>query len=119
MHGNGPWWETLEEAGITLLITREYEHLLLGMSVNEASEPEISMMRLPHPSGLTVDRSRGIVHVAATRNPNQIFDLVPSQGLMERQDIEGAPDQPNVLLPIRTRFFPRMLVHSRSGHDRR
>lgn len=105
----GRWWETLNESGITLLITREYEHLLLAMCVNEQSEPSISMMRLPHPSGLTVDRSRGIVHVAATRNPNQIFDLVPCQGFMQRQDVEEVPDPVNVLLPIRTRLVPGCL----------
>jgi uncharacterized protein (TIGR03032 family) len=105
----GRWWETLEESGITLLITREYEHLLLAMCVNDAAEPVVSMMRLPHPSGLTIDRTRGIVHVAATRNPNQIFDLVPSQGCMQRLDMEGEPDRANVLLPIRTRFLPGCL----------
>jgi uncharacterized protein (TIGR03032 family) len=79
------------------------------MCVNDAAEPVVSMMRLPHPSGLTIDRTRGIVHVAATRNPNQIFDLVPSQGCMQRLDMEGEPDRANVLLPIRTRFLPGCL----------
>jgi len=105
----GRWWQTLEESGITLLITREYEHLLLAMCVNEASQPSVSMMRMPHPSGLTVDRSRGIVHVAATRNPNQIFDLVPSQGFIQRLDVRGEPRPDSVLLPIRTRFLPGCL----------
>ncbi len=105
----GQWWQTLEELGITLLITREYEHLLLAMSVNEASQPSVSMMRMPHPSGLTVDRLRGIVHVASTRNPNQVFDLVPSQGLMERLDTRVEPSQDTPLLPIRTRFLPGCL----------
>src|SRR5947207_1317760 len=29
----GDWWETLERAGLTLLVTREYEHLVMALSV--------------------------------------------------------------------------------------
>ncbi|MFH1114527.1 MAG: DUF4915 domain-containing protein [Pseudomonadota bacterium] len=106
----GQWWETLEESGITLLVTREYEHLVLAMCVDEASQPSVSMMRMPHPSGLTVDRVRGVVHVASTRNPNQIFDLMPARGLMERLDVPGGETSAeSVLLPIRTRFLPGCL----------
>ncbi|MDQ7784128.1 MAG: DUF4915 domain-containing protein [Desulfomonilaceae bacterium] len=109
---NGRWWRILEESGITLLVTREYEHLLLALCVDEASRPSVTMMRMPHPSGLTVDRSRGVVHVASTRNPNQIFDLVPSRGVMQRLDVRGEPFLDSVLLPMRTRFLPGCLyVH--------
>ena len=30
---SGAWWDTLERLGVTLLITREYEHLLMALSV--------------------------------------------------------------------------------------
>ena len=29
----GAWWDTLDSAGITLLVTREYEHLVIALSV--------------------------------------------------------------------------------------
>ena len=54
----GKWWETLLDLDITLLVTREYEHLLLCMSVDHATGPVTSLMRLPHPSGLAVDREQ-------------------------------------------------------------
>ncbi|MGB2710920.1 MAG: hypothetical protein WBC33_05330, partial [Conexibacter sp.] len=42
----GPWWELLERAAITLLVTREYEHLALALSVADG-RPATSFMRLP------------------------------------------------------------------------
>ena len=30
---SGSWWECLEAAGLTLIITREYEHLVIALSV--------------------------------------------------------------------------------------
>ena len=33
----GQWWSTLGDSGITLLVTREYEHLLLGMHVHDST----------------------------------------------------------------------------------
>lgn len=101
----GAWWETLARAGITLLLTREYEHLLMAVSVREGT-PATSFMRLPHPSGLTVDRVRGIVHVASTRNPNQIYDLAPARALLPRGDVPVAELEGHPLLPIRSRFLP-------------
>lgn len=106
---SGKWWETLDDLAITLLVSREYEHLLLSMTVDRQSGPLIRMMRMPHPSGLAVDRVRGVVHVACTRNPNQIFDLVPSQGLIPRLDVEEMRLDEKPLVPVRTRFLPGCL----------
>jgi uncharacterized protein (TIGR03032 family) len=92
----GAWWDLLDELGITLLVTREYEHLVLA--VGEARRT--TFMPLPHPSGIAVDRERGVVHLASTRNPNQVYDLAPVEA-------EGRP-----LLPVRSRFYPGSLyVH--------
>jgi uncharacterized protein (TIGR03032 family) len=104
----GAWWQTLAQANVTLLVTREYEHLVMALSVDEAG-PRISYMPLPHPSGLAVDRQRGVVHVASTRNPNQIYDLAPVTGVLPRGDIPSAapPDQP--LVPLSSRFLPGSL----------
>src|SRR5437660_874121 len=40
----GAWWEILAELGITLLVTREYEHLMMAIRAKV-----ITYMRLPHP----------------------------------------------------------------------
>jgi len=64
------WKETLRRLGVTLLVTREYEHLLLALGPKETT-----WLPLPHPSGLAADRGRGTVHVACTRNPNLLMEL--------------------------------------------
>jgi len=95
----GAWWELLDELAVTLLVTREYEHLVMALA-SERGSGRASFMRLPHPSGLAIDRERGVVHLASTRNPNQIYDLVPVEG-------EGRP-----LLPLSSRLLPGSLyVH--------
>src|SRR5262249_55445714 len=37
---HGAWWETLAASGITLLITREYEHLVMAV---RSGEPEAAI----------------------------------------------------------------------------
>jgi uncharacterized protein (TIGR03032 family) len=107
----GSWWEILAGQGITLLVTREYEHLLVALSAHTA--PTESYMRMPHPSGLVADRKRGIVHVASTRNPNQVYDLAPVTGLINRKDRipDGNGDllESRPLIPVRSRFLPGCL----------
>ncbi|AFM22892.1 DUF4915 domain-containing protein [Desulfomonile tiedjei] len=109
---NGRWWEVLGELGITLFVSREYEHLLLALRMDDETGPDISMMRLPHPSGIAVNRESGVVHVAATRNPNQIFDLMPVQGRIPRLDVETDLTENRFLVPVQSRFLPGCLyVH--------
>ena len=103
----GGWWEALAECGITLLVTREYEHLIMALCSRPAGG-RISYMTLPHPSGLAVDRARMVVHIASTRNPNQVFDLKPVAGLRERLDV-NTTEAGNELIPIRSRFYPGCL----------
>jgi uncharacterized protein (TIGR03032 family) len=105
----GQWWSTLSDSAVTLLVTREYEHLLLSMHVSDSSGPTVSMMRMPHPSGLAIDHAQGVVHVASTRNPNQIFDLMPLDGLVPRLDVDEVSLSDKPLLPVRTRFYPGCL----------
>jgi uncharacterized protein (TIGR03032 family) len=102
---SGPWWELLEAAGTTLLVTREYEHLVLALGA-AGGVPRVSLLRLPHPSGIAVDAARGEVHIASTRNPNAIYTLRPAAGLLPRADLEQphAPGRP--LLPVAARFLP-------------
>ena len=111
----GSWWECLESAGVTLLVTREYEHLVIALSVVRG-RPLVSYLPLPHPSGLAVDRRNNVVHVASTRNPNQIYDLAPVSETLPRFDMHRSvrlqPDQQRIrstLMPVQARMFPGSL----------
>lgn len=105
-HTVGDWWDVIRGLDTVLLVSREYEHLLLAVGIGADSEPEVTMMRVPHPSGIAVDYRKKTVHVAATRNPNQIYDLMPVDGLMARLDVNTSPLKGKPLFPVRTRFLP-------------
>lgn len=104
----GAWWETLETARVTLLVTREYEHLVMALAVLDG-KPHVTYLPLPHPSGLAVDRKRNVVHVASTRNPNQIYDFEPVTGVTPRADMRIEPPTGRPLVPVRSRFYPGSL----------
>lgn len=104
----GDWWNLLESCGITLLVTREYEHLVIAINAN-AGKPAVTYQRLPHPSGLAIDRDRGIVHIASTRNPNQIYEFAPVTGIMPRLDVKLEERSDRPLVPVRSHFFPGCL----------
>ncbi|MEW5868244.1 MAG: DUF4915 domain-containing protein [Chloroflexota bacterium] len=104
----GAWWEVLESTGVTLLVTREYEHLAVAIHV-QAGKPSLTYMSVPHPSGLAIDTQRQVVYLASTRNPNQIYELAPVSGQMPRLDVRTQPLPPEIarpLLPVRSRFLP-------------
>jgi uncharacterized protein (TIGR03032 family) len=100
----GEWWDILRECGITLIVTREYEHLIMAIQAGG----RVSYLSLPHPSGLVVDRQQHLVYVASTRNPNQVFDLAPVSGIKKRLDAKSTESE-NELIPIRSRFYPGCL----------
>lgn len=106
---HGPFWELLDEAGIRLLVSREYEHLLMALS-GRGGRREITYLPVPHPSGVAFDAARGMVHVASTRNPNQVLELEPvaSPGWRHTDgQIGGGP-----LIPVRTAVLPgRLYLH--------
>jgi len=101
----GAFWATLADAGVTLLVTREYEHLLLALHAGR-TEPVVSYLPLPHPSGIAVDRKRGVVHVASTRNPNQVHDLAPAVAAPPDVGARAARLVERPLVPVRTRHLP-------------
>lgn len=68
------WWNWFLPLGLTLLVTREYEHLVMAFSGVDG-RPRISYFPVPHPSGMVVDRDAARVYLASTRNPNQIYTL--------------------------------------------
>jgi uncharacterized protein (TIGR03032 family) len=82
----------LAKLGITLLITREYENMAIALCISNKRLVQ-SFMPLPHPSGITVDRKRNLVYIAATRNPNQLIEFRPTEGN-------------KVLFPVRTKYYP-------------
>jgi uncharacterized protein (TIGR03032 family) len=98
--------QTLEELGVTLLVTREYEHLVVALGARDGALTT-SCLRVPHPSGLVVDRTRDVVHVACTRNPNQLLELRPAAGWFDRSDRFGDVDPGGGgLVPSRLRYLP-------------
>ena len=105
----GRFWETLEKLGVTLLIGREYEHLVLALSA-ECEKPRITYLPLPHPSGIVVDRGKGRVHIASTRNPNQIFTF-GMVGLGDpRTDTKPVSKYfQKSLIPLFSHFYPGSL----------
>lgn len=102
----GPWWDLLEEQGITLLVTREYEHFALALGAPDG-RPVISYLPIPHPSGMAVDRVSGTVSLASTRNPNQVVELRPAA-----TGAAGAPAVHAPLVPTSARWYAgRLYLH--------
>jgi uncharacterized protein (TIGR03032 family) len=102
----GNWWDLLDEMGVTLIVTREYEHLAVSLRC-ERGRPQIAYARIPHPSGIAVDRRRHTVSIASTRNPNQIVEWGPAADQAGAGGGVGGP-----LLPRRSWFFPgRLYLH--------
>jgi uncharacterized protein (TIGR03032 family) len=98
----GGFWGEIERLGVVVLVSREYEHFLLAVSVRDGT-PVTTYLALPHPSGIAVDAERGRVVVACTRNPNQLVELgfVREPGCQER-----------VLIPRTATFHPgRLYLH--------
>lgn len=101
----GSWWSALAATGVTLIVSREYEHLLLAVSA--VARPRISYLRIPHPSGIAFDAVGGRLYVASTRNPNQIVELAPASGTIPRLDAPAPPKRPaRPLVPTRSWYLP-------------
>ena len=105
----GDWWGALERSGQTLLVSREYEHLVLALTTT-AGRPRVSYLHLPHPSGIAVRNRQGWVSIASTRNPNQIFDFAPCDPAAFPVSSRDLP--PGLLLPVRSMYLPgRLYLH--------
>jgi uncharacterized protein (TIGR03032 family) len=101
----GPFWDLLDELEVTLIVTREYEHLVAAMTV-ERGRRRVSYLPLPHPNGLAYDRKHGTLFVASTRNPNMIYELAPASAVT-RGTMDPRFDR--ILLPVRARYLPGSL----------
>lgn len=103
----GAFWELLDQLNITLVVGREYEHLLMALSVQKG-KPHVSFQPLPHPGGIAVDTKGGRMVVASTRNPNQLFTFKPVSGFLKRKDIDP-PGGAGALVPVSTATYPGSL----------
>jgi uncharacterized protein (TIGR03032 family) len=123
----GRFWDIVEETGQTLIVTREYEHLVVALSV-ENGRPRVSYLHLPHPNGLAVDRRKRELFIASTRNPNMVYAFAPCDGEWsgfrnrKRKQPHGRPslhpvayapgstaDNVGLLLPLRAQYLPGCL----------
>jgi uncharacterized protein (TIGR03032 family) len=104
---SGNFFSILEALQITLLITREYEHLVMAITTSSHG-PEFSYIPLPHPSGLAIDRKREVVYIASTRNPNIVFDFMPTKRTLPRLDVKSDQQLESYrkpLMPYRSRYL--------------
>ena len=104
----GRFWDALEAASGTLIVTREYEHLVVALCATKGRK-RLSYLRLPHPSGLAVDPRKRRLFVASTRNPNMVFEFAPGRGLVKREDAHDVGVPADALLPVACRYLPGCL----------
>jgi uncharacterized protein (TIGR03032 family) len=99
--------ELLSNLNISLILSREYEHLLVGLSAQDGRLRQ-SHQVIPHPTGLAVSPDKESLFVASTRNPNQIWEFKPCLGHLSRKKspFDVPTDSFRSLLPFRTRFLP-------------
>jgi uncharacterized protein (TIGR03032 family) len=102
------WWSVLEQLGVTVLVTREYEHLVLALCVSQG-RPRISFFPMPHPSGMVVDRKSRKLHLASTRNPNQVYAFKPLSSLLDRTDVRLPANPAAPLMPVTASYYPGSL----------
>jgi uncharacterized protein (TIGR03032 family) len=102
------WSSLLEQLNVCLIVSREYENFLVALSPADTGACKQTHLPLPHPSGIAYDPESRCLHVACTRNPNQIVTLRPAVATQPhwRSDVCVA-DQP--LLPTKTVFYPGCL----------
>jgi uncharacterized protein (TIGR03032 family) len=110
MEAHGDWWGLIDRLDACIVVSREYEHLLLALTMAPEG-PRQSYMSIPHPSGMAFDADTERLHVASTRNPNQIYVLAPTlsvTGTDGRRTCGGD----RLLVPLSTSFLPgRLYLH--------
>ncbi len=110
----GDFVQLLHNLDITLIVTREYEHLLVAIGSN-GKKLKISYLPMPHPSGIAWDKAKHTLYVASTRNPNQIIEFGVTDGLLDRKDLTSKQNPTKTLTPLRTRILPGSLyIHDLS-----
>ena len=100
----GSFLQVLEKLKITLLVTREYEHLVLALNAKKGSLRQ-SFLHLPHPNGIAVNRKTNKVYIASTRSPNKIIELCAANKLMDRAGYDKKKTSENYLTPSRVKYY--------------
>lgn len=107
----GNFWSLLDELGMSLAVSREYEHFILLLSAPRGT-PRQSPLPLPHPSGIAYDAKRRELIVSSTRTPNIIFWLK----LLSADDLARdilptgfAPPDGSLFMPYRSSLLPGSL----------
>ncbi len=101
---NKTFLELLEKLKVTLLVTREYEHLILALYVVNGKLRQ-SFLHLPHPNGIAVNHNTQKVYVASTRNPNKIVELSVVKNLMDRSGYNRKHNGENYLTISREKYY--------------
>lgn len=107
----GAWWDILEELGATVVVSREYEHLLMAYSA-KGSDRQTSFQPLAHPSGLAFCADTDSLYAASTRNPNQVvrFGVSGAPAIPSAEDHEVFARRP--LMPVNAQYYPgRLYLH--------
>jgi len=71
--------------------------------------PKLTFLPVPHPSGLVADREKHQVHLASTRNPNQVYTLKPVTSHIERSDMQSSAPSGQRLSAVSSAFYPGCL----------
>jgi len=107
----GSFWGVLDQLGISLAVSREYEHFIVLLSAANGI-PRQSPLPLPHPSGLCYDPMRRELIVSSTRTPNLVFWmrlLQPEDFACETIPPGALEAQDDLFLPYRSVMLPGSL----------
>jgi uncharacterized protein (TIGR03032 family) len=94
----------LRKHKVSLLLSREYEHLLLILNAEQGKLAQ-SFFPLAHPSGIAVHPSGKQFYVASTRNPNRIVEFSLVTNAYQRTGVFSA-ELNGKWLPTRSKFYP-------------
>ena len=104
----GPWWDLLRQLGVSLAVSREYEHFILFLGCDQRG-PRATALEIPHPSGMAYDEVRDELLVSSTRTPHQLlFFKAVREADFESEIIPGDFERPQgtVYFPHRSLFLP-------------
>lgn len=102
--GSDSFIRLLKKHKISLLISREYEHLLLLLTAEQGKLMQ-TFFPIPHPSGIAVHPSGNQFYVASTRNPNRIVEFSLVSNALQRAGASSAALNAK-WLPTRSKFYP-------------
>jgi uncharacterized protein (TIGR03032 family) len=112
----GGFFDLLAAQNFSLLVSREYEHLLLALDGGPEG-PHQSPFPLPHPSGFCFDPASRELVVSSTRTPNILIWFTPFEDLPASREIRppdmAPPAGETLFLPRKARYLPGSL----SIHD--